>query len=245
MPSPAGGGTSLKSQSRGETGGTSAAASKLVRHVPLVATLLIVQGVLECLLVLLYACLLPLVNLPELFDRSQENPWIFVSQLLGLVLLMAFTLAMAVVKLVAGIRNRRWQGRVLGLVALSSGLISCCTLWCGPTGIALGIYGLIVYTDQGVLRTFRAAAGDSPLRSEQPLTAQWFRRATQAMTSGWTFQRVFWAVLNLLIVLLIGVLVCVILAIRCNSSLRNEDATGTLSFPPRATAEVSHQISRG
>jgi hypothetical protein len=226
----------VESQPASGTTAATAGAWKLVRHVPIIANLLIVQGVLECLLLLLYVCLLPFTDLPQILDRSQENPWIFLTQLLGMLLLIALTLAGAILKLVAGIQNRSWQGRVLGVIALTSGLVSCCTLWCGPTAIALGIYGLIVYTDQGVIRVFSTAGGDSQQRPEQHLPAQWFRRAARAMTSGWTFQRLFWAILNLLIVLLIAVLVCVILVIRCNSSLQDAAPTGSLSSPPEAKA---------
>ena len=71
-------------------------------------------------------------------------------------------LAAAVLHVVAGLRNWRFRGRILGIVALAAGMVTVLTCYCLPTAMALGIYGLIVYLNGEVSDAFRMAeAGQS------------------------------------------------------------------------------------
>jgi hypothetical protein len=53
-----------------------------------------------------------------------------------------------------GIRMLKFRGRTLGIVALSSGLLSIAGCYCLPTAIGLFIYGLIVLLNEPVKRAF-------------------------------------------------------------------------------------------
>lgn len=48
----------------------------------------------------------------------------------------------------------KFRGRTLGIVALSSGLLSIAGCYCLPTAIGLFIYGLIVLLNEPVKRAF-------------------------------------------------------------------------------------------
>ena len=71
-------------------------------------------------------------------------------------------LAAALLHVVAGLRNYRFRGRILGIVALAAGMVTLFTCYCLPTAVALGVYGLIVYLNGEVSDAFRMAeAGQS------------------------------------------------------------------------------------
>lgn len=62
-------------------------------------------------------------------------------------------------KAFAASRNRRFRGRVVGLAALWSAIPSA-TVWaCAPSGLALLVYGTIVYRDRTSREAF--ALGES------------------------------------------------------------------------------------
>jgi hypothetical protein len=68
----------------------------------------------------------------------------------------AAAVIVAVLHITAGVRNYRFRGRVLGIVALVGGAAgTLLTCYCIPTGFALGIYGLIVYLNRSVSEAFR------------------------------------------------------------------------------------------
>jgi hypothetical protein len=79
--------------------------------------------------------------------------------------------------IIAGYRNFKFKGRVLGIVSLVAGLGTIFTCYCAPTSLALTIYGLIVYLNAPVAAAFRMGeegySGDeiamtfSPLRQGQ------------------------------------------------------------------------------
>ena len=63
-------------------------------------------------------------------------------------------LVVGVLGIWAGIRMLKFRGRTLGIVALSSGLLSMFGCYCLPTAIGLFIYGLIVLLNEPVKRAF-------------------------------------------------------------------------------------------
>jgi hypothetical protein len=72
----------------------------------------------------------------------------------------------AFLHIVAGILNYRFRARVLGIVASIVGMMTTLlTCYCAPTGIALGVYGLICYMNQEVMQAFALAAAG---RREKP-----------------------------------------------------------------------------
>ena len=74
--------------------------------------------------------------------------------LLGLGLVM---LGCGILKIFAGVRNRKFRNRGLGFVALISAVPAVFTCWCAPTGLAIMAYGLIAYTRPEGRAAFDAA----------------------------------------------------------------------------------------
>jgi len=141
----------------------------LVRHVRVVAILMIIQGVLETLggLVLIAMGLV----MPWLMTQQGQNMpvapgqppaetffWIltFVYGGMGIVVL-----AVAALHVVAGLRNYRFRSRTLGIVAMASGVLSLFMCYCLPTAVAIGVYGMIVYLNHEVAEAFRMGEAGS------------------------------------------------------------------------------------
>jgi hypothetical protein len=57
-------------------------------------------------------------------------------------------------QIVAGIANLRLKGRVFGIVALVSGMLSVGTCYCTPTAVGLLVYGLIIYLNETTKQVF-------------------------------------------------------------------------------------------
>jgi hypothetical protein len=118
-----------------------------ITQVTVVSILMMIQGTLECLLSLMF----PLVGLTQPDNGADAPLVVFIG--LGIVIFLSGAL-----KLAAGIMNYRFRGRVLGFVALGSGLVSLCTCYCFPTALALGVYGLIVLLNEHVGAAFSLGA---------------------------------------------------------------------------------------
>ena len=70
----------------------------------------------------------------------------------------AFSLVMGTLYIVTGIMNMNFKARGLGITTLLLGLGSVLTCYCAPTGIALSIYGLIIYFNPATAEAFRLKA---------------------------------------------------------------------------------------
>jgi hypothetical protein len=57
-------------------------------------------------------------------------------------------------QIIAGIANLRLKGRVFGIVALVSGMLSVGTCYCTPTAVGLLVYGLIIYLNETTKQVF-------------------------------------------------------------------------------------------
>ncbi len=133
----------------------------MVRQVPVVAVLSIVQGALECLAGVFYAAMGPMMRtILENVARQQpeartELPTGFAAGMTAFYVAGGLVvLAVGVLRIVAGIRGLSYRGRVLGIVSLAAGLLSVLTCYCLPTSLALAVYGLIVYLNADVARAF-------------------------------------------------------------------------------------------
>ena len=133
----------------------------MVRHVPTVATLMLVQGVLESLMGMFFigmgvfmavAVREAMIQQPPNGQDVEKFAWMMggIYGGLGLVGIIG-----GVVKIVAGILNLRFKSRIFGIVALCSGATTFLNWLCLPTAIGLGIYGLIVYFDEAVRYAFQ------------------------------------------------------------------------------------------
>jgi hypothetical protein len=141
------------------------------RHVRVVAILMIVQGALELLagiFLAVMACIMPMiVSSANNANRPPEDfVWVVVAMYGGFA---AVAFLVAGLHIAAGVRNLRFHGRTLGIVALSCGLLSIFTCYCLPTAVLLAIYGLIVYLDKGTKEAFRL--GESGCSSDQVLAS--------------------------------------------------------------------------
>ncbi len=141
----------------------------LVRHVRVVAILMIVQGALELLAAVglgAMAVYMPIVI--RQMQQLQKQPVMANQPAIWIVPLVyggiaAVALAAGVLHLVAGVRNYRFRGRTLGIVALACGMLTILTCYCLPTAVALAVYGLIVYLNREVSEAFRMGeAGSEP-----------------------------------------------------------------------------------
>ena len=94
------------------------------------------------------------------------------------------SLVIGVLGIWAGIRMLKFRGRTLGIVALSSGLLSIAGCYCLPTAIGLFIYGLIVLLNEPVKRAF--AMGEQGRTASEiqnqfaRLPGSWFGKGVRA-----------------------------------------------------------------
>lgn len=132
--------------------------SRLVGHVRVVAILMIIQGTLESLAVVGLAAMTFFMTVTVQEQDSHTGPesrqflWMFTVIYGGMVVA---ALVAAVLHIAAGVQNLRFRGKILGFVALASGLLTLFTCYCLPTAVALGVYGLIVYLNEPVAEAFR------------------------------------------------------------------------------------------
>jgi hypothetical protein len=163
----------------------------MVSHIPVVAVLMIVQGVLECLAGVLYAYVAFVVRQEAGWDApagrmprggmpagGMPGGGIFPLTLVLIVALLVVALSIGILRIIAGITNLKYRGRRLGLAALTVGTLSLFTGYCAPTTIALLVYGLIVYMNEDVRRAF--AMGEQGFSSGQ-IRAKFNRRKRRRM----------------------------------------------------------------
>ena len=135
-----------------------------VNQVPVIATLLLVQGVfLFFMAVVLVAngvmlFQFDMFNVPE-FDVNDPEA----QEKIAMVKRIAFWVmggmgaavgSLGVLHIAAGIMAFQYRGRTLGIVALVLGLGAMLTCYCAPTAIGLAIYGMIIYMHPGVKKAF-------------------------------------------------------------------------------------------
>ena len=130
----------------------------LARQVPIVAILLIVQGVLELLFGLYLVAMAVMFGVVDINDFAPQDgqrvampAWILPTIFGGMALC---GLVLGSIKIYAGWLNYGYQSFTWGVVALGSCLASCLTIYCLPTGLMLAIYGFIVYFNTGSRNAF-------------------------------------------------------------------------------------------
>jgi hypothetical protein len=148
----------------------------MVRHVPIVGILMIVQGGLEAVMGLMLVAIGGF--LPALMEMEagsggrqadmppEELSWVFLLIYGGLGLV---TLVAAGLHIFAGIRVYQFRSRVLGIVALAGGLVTMFSCYCVPTAIGVGVYGLIVFLNPEATQAF--AMGESGRKRDEILAA--------------------------------------------------------------------------
>jgi hypothetical protein len=135
----------------------------LVNHVRAVAILMLVQGGLEVFAAFVFGVMAVAIRPMMLQQQMQMQPpnqpppeqffWMF-TVVYGVM--ATASLIVAVLHITAGVRNYRFRGRALGIVALAGGAATTLfTCYCIPTAFALAVYGLIVYLNRSVAEAFR------------------------------------------------------------------------------------------
>lgn len=129
----------------------------LVRHVRIVAVLMIIQGVLESVVGVVVGAMA--FYLPLIVTRHQpETPppqhlfWT-VTVVYGVIAIIMMTAAG--LHILAGQQNYHFRGRTLGIVAMATGMATLFTCYCLPTAVGIGVYGLIVFLNDEVAEAFR------------------------------------------------------------------------------------------
>lgn len=122
----------------------------LVGHVPIVAALLIAQGLLELALGLFCLGFAAFsFTIPSEFLGMEPQVFALLMSIIGVPGTVCGALRVA-----AGSFNWSYRKRTLGMIALGVGLAAVITAYCAPTAIALAIYGLIVYVNEPVALAF-------------------------------------------------------------------------------------------
>jgi hypothetical protein len=145
----------------------------LVGQVRIVAVLMIVQGVLELITgaFLIVMSFLAGTVMKDVFANNPNippegkgpSPEVMSNILFGTYAIMGISgLLLGVLHVFAGYRNFDFRGRALGIVGATAGLAAAVTCYCLPTGLALCIYGLIVYLNQSVEMAFRTRSEGYP-----------------------------------------------------------------------------------
>jgi len=66
-------------------------------------------------------------------------------------------LTSGVLRIIAGVRNYNFKGRMLGIVSICAGLGSMLSCYCAPTAIGLLVYGLVIFLSPAVKAAFEMA----------------------------------------------------------------------------------------
>ena len=138
--------------------------SSMVRQVRIVAILMFVQAGFEIVMGLYLCAVVPIImiamsSMPQGGGQARPGPptpaatgWIMAAIYVGLG---SLSLIAGGLRIYAGVKNLKYRGRTVGIVAVAFGLITSITGCCAPSSIALAIYGLIVYLNGDVAAAFR------------------------------------------------------------------------------------------
>ena len=149
----------------------------MVGHVFVLGVLMAVYGALFVILGLCtvgYGVFMPemLKNNPAWQNNPQfgNNPPMPPDELLkmmttGTLIAGGMFVLLGALYLVGGIQVSRFRGRMLGIVALSVGLLSVFGCYCIPTSVALFVYGLVVLLNEPVKTAF--GLGDRGFRGAE------------------------------------------------------------------------------
>lgn len=134
--------------------------SSFVGQVPLLGGLMIAQAVIEFAFGLFFvamAFVVPAILATDPNFKKASGPISMVNFLFGTYLVMGATaVAVGLLRCASGILVTRYRSRGLAIAANSLGLLAMVTVYCAPTAIALGIYGLIVLLNPAVAQAFAA-----------------------------------------------------------------------------------------
>lgn len=134
----------------------------MVNQVRVVAILNAFQGLLELLMALLYGGMGVMFGVFLREEMRQgpgpaggPDPEMMANIFTGLFAFMAVGMVViAILRIVAGVRNYFFQNRILGIVSVCLGLVTSMTVYCAPTSIAVAVYALVVLFNREVIEAF-------------------------------------------------------------------------------------------
>ena len=125
---------------------------KFVPQVRIVAILMIVQAVLEILFGAYYIVMgfmMPAMMAQQQPQLPAEQLEVFNTYFFGFFFVAGgLIIAMAGLRLVAGILGVTYRGRILGIISHIGGFLMVATCYCFPTAIALGVYLSLIHISE-------------------------------------------------------------------------------------------------
>jgi hypothetical protein len=142
----------------------------MVSQVRIMAVLNMVQGGLEFLMSVMYLVMggfFAFVMREEMARQAERRGDPGGEAAANFVTILMFALGgimlvVAVVRILASLRNYFFQSRVLGIVSLCLGLATVFTGYCALTSIGIAIYGLIVLFNKEVAEGFEMRSNGTP-----------------------------------------------------------------------------------
>jgi hypothetical protein len=132
---------------------------------------MIVHGSILLLIGLLFiACAMFLPSLLVAQNKELQQPGGPTPEQMNTILLATYGVMGAAgilpgfLQIFAGVSNLQLRGRVLGIIALLSGLVGIATCYCFPTSLGLCIYGLVIYFNESSVNAFALAAQGTTIR---------------------------------------------------------------------------------
>ncbi len=131
-----------------------------VQQIPVIASLLLAQGVLLLLYGLMMGGFAIFFTQSDMFLPQDANRPQEVDEMVGWILPLVYGIMGGVVAIlsifhfVAAYLNFNYKGRTFGIVTMACGLVSSFTCYCAPTAIGLLVYGLIIYFKPAVSHAF-------------------------------------------------------------------------------------------
>jgi len=129
----------------------------MVQRITVLAILTFVAAgfeVLMAVMLMLMPLLFMAVDIRENGQRpvGQEQMMLYAS--IGYGVAGALILAIALLRIFAGMKLMKFEGKKLYLVSIFLGLLPAMTCYCAPTALGIFIFGLIVLLNAGVDRAF-------------------------------------------------------------------------------------------
>ena len=147
-----------------------------VKQVPVIASLMIAQGVLLLILAIVcvgYAFLFS--NMDSFLPPDEQQPEM-AEQMMSVFSIACIVLSVAagilsILHFVAAYFGFNYKHRVFGIATMILGLTTILTVYCAPTSIGLAVYGLIIFFNPAVVRAFqlrKAGMGKEEMLAQFP-----------------------------------------------------------------------------
>ena len=128
-----------------------------MRQIPILGIMTIVQGALILMMgiaVIGYGIFFAVILQMDNANMPPNGPPVAIIAAVGIgVGLLLLTIA--ALHIIGGIRNLKYRGRNLTIIAWVLGLLASFTCYCAPTSVGLAIWGLIVFLNPATASAFK------------------------------------------------------------------------------------------